>query len=213
MVKQMAHRPGFADPSPGEVPVSVVREVAERRPVRRGEIFDAERAVFVEAVPGGGGERARIAHLTVRADVAQGDGGHRLLRHLDHFPQDLVEAPGAAVERIGAVVHGNPVGAAVEGEAAAGDPVRDPPDRGAEVLRVLQIIVDRRMAERDVGQGALPVRREHRLDRGAVGDDPRLDAVRIGKKDRLDRAPVGQPAETFPGRADHRLPWLPRRLI
>src|SRR6185312_50477 len=94
---------------PAQVPVGVVAEVDDGGLVGGGAVVDVQLVAGLERVGGGGGERSGIALVAVGADVAQRHAGFGRLHHLHHLPHHLVEALGAAVQRVRAVVEGEPI--------------------------------------------------------------------------------------------------------
>jgi hypothetical protein len=141
-----------------QVPVHVVGEVDDRGPVGGGLVVDAPVAVPGERVRDLRRQRAGVAHLAVGAGAAQdqahvGAGGELL-----HGPYVLVEAVGPAVQVVPAVVDGELVVLAVEGEPAAGDAVAVPADDGAEVRAGRLVLLDRPETERHVRVPAVAVR-------------------------------------------------------
>ncbi len=168
--------------------------------VGRRAILDRQPVVLAQRIGGVDRQRAGIAHLAVRADVAQRDVPRRTAAAVDDLPQLLVEACRAAVERVGAVVDRHLIRLAVEREPAPGDPVGEAPDGRAEILRVVEIVLEVVIAERDVGKVPGAIGQDQRLQRRPPGDDRRVDAVLVDQRHRRHRAAVGQRAE---GRARH----------
>src|SRR3546814_8214703 len=74
---------------------------------------------------------------------------------------------------IGAVVDGHLIRLAVERELALGDAVGEPPHRAAEILGLVEILLEIVVAERDIGLVAVLVGQDHRLQRRAIGDHGR----------------------------------------
>src|SRR3546814_14492410 len=94
-----------------------------------------------------------ITLIAIGADVAQCYRGGRPGRNLGHRPKHLVETLLAAVERIGAVVDGHLIRLAVERELALGDAVGEPPHRAADILGLVEILLEIVVAERDRKRG------------------------------------------------------------
>ena len=108
-------------------------------------------------------ERARVAHLPVRARVAELHRGAVLARH--RRPDPTVEAGRTAVQRARAVVGRQPVLDPVEGEGGASDPVRVAADDRAEVVAaVVDIAVERGEPEGDVRAPPVAIGRPELLD-------------------------------------------------
>jgi hypothetical protein len=122
-----------------QVPVGVVRDVDDSGFVGCGGVIEAEHVVIGEGVDDGGGERAGITFLAVGADVGETDRGALFAADDLGFPDDFVEASEPAVEVVGAVVGGQRVCPAVEGESAPGDAVGIAPDRGAEIGMAVKV--------------------------------------------------------------------------
>src|SRR5690606_16995814 len=142
----------------GQVPVDVAGEVDDGGPVGAGLVVDAPVALPGQRVGDPDAQRARIAHLAVGAGQAQvetdvGAPGERL-----HVPDPLVEALLPAVRAVLAVVDGQLVRPAVQGEAAPVDAVAVAADQGAEVGAGGDVGLQAAEAERDVRVPAAPVR-------------------------------------------------------
>ena len=113
----------------------VAPQVRHSLSVGGGLILHLEFIVVGQAVGDLVGELAGIALFAVGAHVRE-DGADGVLR-LDRLglPDDLVESLQAAVQVVGAVVDGQRIFLAVEGELALGDAVGVAADGGAEVRR------------------------------------------------------------------------------
>ena len=179
----------------GKVPVAVVGEVNDRRPVCRCLVVDHQRVRIVEAVGRIDGERAGIAFVAIAADIAQGDTRRCSLTGSDDLPNNLVEALGPAMERIGAVVHRHRIGLALQREPAARDAVGETSDGGAEILRLVEVLTDIGIAEQHVSHAPGTIRHHQRLQAGAIADHPRRHTVRVGQHHRWYRRAVGHRAE------------------
>ena len=107
----------------GEVAVRVVGEVDDRGLVGGGLVVDAPVAVPVERVGDLRPQRAGVAHLAVDARVVQVQADVGARGEALDVPHLLVEALGAAVQAVHAVVDGELVRLAVQGELALGDAV------------------------------------------------------------------------------------------
>lgn len=101
-----------------EIEVGVVGQVDHGRLVGDGRVVEAQRFAL-EGVAHGGRQLAGIAHVAVGADESELDAAGDFLR----LPNVVVEAPGAAVQRVSAVVARNLVLIAVNRELAGGDAV------------------------------------------------------------------------------------------
>ena len=162
-----------------EVPVGVVRQVDDRRLVRRRPVVHPDLVPVREQVDDLGLERARVALVAVRARERQLETD--AVAVLDHRggPDVLVEADGSAVERVRRVVDRQLVGDAVERELAECDPVRVPARDAPEVRASLDVVREVVEAQRDVLEVLAAVRDLHRLDDPAVGEDLDFHAVRV----------------------------------
>ena len=122
---------------------------------------------LVKRVGHRGGERAGIALVAVGADVGEdnagGVGGFDRLG----LPNQLVESLDAAVQMVRAVVRGQLVFDAVEGELSLGDAIGEAADGRTEAGMALEVVGQRIERERDVGQLAVAVGRFDGGDRGA----------------------------------------------
>jgi len=181
----------------GEVPADVARQVHDGGRVGDGAEVDAER-VAAEPVDDLGLEPAREAHLAGGARVRQREPAVVARLGSPHAP---VEALGAAVERVAALVARQLERLPVELEAAAGDPVRVASHHGAEVAaRVGEVALEGAEAEDDVRRAALPVRRPQRLHRRPVGEHGHLEPVSASEGEALDRLARGRLAERLASR-------------
>src|SRR5881396_1786902 len=102
---------------------------------------------------------------------------------------------------IGAVVGGELVRLAVESEAALGDAVAVAADDGPEVRRLREIPGERGVAEHDVVEVALAVRRMQPDDGGAVRHGADLDVVRVRQGEQLHGLAIRRGAEGRAGDA------------
>ena len=114
-----------------------------------------------------------------------------LLRRPDH----LVEPTRSAVQVIGRLVDRELMVAAVQGEAAAGDAVREAPDDGAEVGRLRQVALEVVVAEDDVAEAPLTIGYAQRHEDAAVGEGADLDAAPVGERVDVHLGAVGPAAE------------------
>ncbi len=180
-----------------QVPIRMVGDVDDRRLGRRRRIGDGQLAGFVERIGRMDRQLAGITHIAVGADIFHFDAGRRLALAMgrNQLPVDLVEALGAAVQGIGAVIDRRGIGLAVDLVLALGNAVSEAADGRAEILRLVEIVLQPGITQRDVGALAVAVRRHQGLQAGAIGDDGRRDAVCIGQGHRLDGLAVGQGAE------------------
>ncbi len=176
----------------GQVPIGVVAQVDDGRRIGAGAVFNRQAAIAFERVGGGDRQRAGIALVAVGADVAQG-GAIRL--GLDHVPDHLVEATGAAVQAVGAIVGGHAVFASIQREPAAGDAIGEAPDDGAEILRLGQRGLQRRVAQHHVGVLAVAIRHFQRMQRRAQRQYARLHAAAVAQQDGFDLRAVRQRAD------------------
>ena len=115
---------------------------------------------------------AREAHVPVRAHVLERQAGCPLEVHHLGVPHRAVEAGRPAVQRVRPVVDRHLDLDPVEQEAAGGEAVGVPADDGAEVGRAVEVAGEVGVAERDLGDPAVPVGQLDGLHRGAVRQDP-----------------------------------------
>jgi hypothetical protein len=125
---------------PGEVPIGVIGEVDDRGSVGFGPVVDAQPVVVIETVGHRHCQRSAVPLLAIGTDPRQAHAGRVIVPHVLGVPDALVETDHAAMERIGAVVGGELIGRAIEGEAAGGDAVgiasRDAAKEGVGLLQV-----------------------------------------------------------------------------
>src|SRR5690606_35325173 len=126
--------------------------------------------------------------------------------HATGGPDLPVEALDAAMERIGVVVDGKLVLLAVQCEAAACDAVRIAAGDTAEVGAQGDVVVEVVEAQRDVGEGAVPVRDRDGLEDTAVGQDGDLYSVGVGESIELNGLTVQLP-ERFGASRHRRCSW------
>src|SRR5205823_1692287 len=103
----------------------------------------------------------------------------------------LVESDCAAVQAIVAIVLGNFIGLAAEGELAIGNAIRIPADGAAEVGLVGHVAVHIIVAKQDVGDLAGAVRDLQRNQRCAEIGDVGLNAVPVLKNVKINRGAIG----------------------
>ena len=103
-----------------EVEVSVVGEVNHGGGIGGGGVVDGEGVGVVPGVDDGDFEVAGIAGVAIGGVVTE---HYFVVGYGFAGPDVVLEAVGAAVERVGAVVDGELVGGAVDGELAVGDAV------------------------------------------------------------------------------------------
>ena len=102
--------------------------------------------------------------------------GGRATRTLG-LPELFVKPVGSAMQRVRAVIFGQGIFHAVEGEGGVGDPVGVAPDDGAEVGGVLQISVNFVVTEDNVAQVTILVRNSQRHNNAAVVDGAYFEAL------------------------------------
>ena len=90
------------------------------------------------------------------------------------------------MQRVRAVVGGERVPLPVERERRLPDPVRVAADQAAEVRAVGEVAGEARVAQRDVGRAAGPVRREHRDDEAPQVGDRHAGGARSREREELD---------------------------
>lgn len=171
---------GFA-----EVEVGVVREIDDGGLVGRGGVIDAQLVAVGERVNHRRGQRAGITFLAVRAHVGELDGDFVAgRRQRAGFPDAFVEALGAAVEMVRAVVHREGVFPAVEREPALGDAVGHAAGRRAEERMALHVLIEIVEAADDIAGLAIAVGHpEFREDAAVLGD---LGGDALGVRERVD---------------------------
>lgn len=180
-----------------QVPICVVRQIDDRGPIGRGAVFDAQFVGFVELILGGHRQFAGKPLVAIGADQLQRDRGRWSRARGHDRPVAFVEPVEPAVQGVGAVIGTDLILATIKREAPTRNAVGDPSDRRAEILRAVQIFVQRGMAERDIGKPAFPVPHGHRLNRGAVSQDACPRSACIGKRHRDDLLAVGQNPENL----------------
>ena len=174
-----------------EVPVGVVHDVDDGRPVGGRRDVEMQRVVVAQRVGHGDVEPAGIALLAVGRDVAQAErrtlrGGHRL-----RIPYLLVEPLEAAVHVVGRPVRGQLEDLAVELEPGIRDPVADPADDRAEKGMAGQIAGEIGKAEHHVAEPAVTIGHVQLGDDAAVIRDPGAQAIPIGQAVERHRLAVG----------------------
>ena len=122
-------------------------------------------------------EVARIPLLAVFAQIAVSDADAFSILEFLGLPELFVEAVDSAMQGVRAVILGQSIFHAVEGECSVGDPVGVPPDDGAEVGGILQIPVNFVVAEDNVAQVAVLVRHSQRHNNAAVVDCAYFEAL------------------------------------
>src|SRR3546814_2638341 len=90
-----------------------------------------------------------MARIAVGTDIAERHRRRRAALDRGHVPQHLVETERAAVERVRAIVDRGLPGLAVEFETAAGKPVGEAAHGRSEILRLVDIIGELVVPERD----------------------------------------------------------------
>ena len=170
----------------------MVGQVDHRILVGGGRVIEAQLVVVGEGVADRGHQVPGIALLAVVALVLQ---LQRVAVGLDRRPKALVEALVAAVQGVPAVVGGELVLLAVEGEARLADAVGIAAHHLAGEEVVLEIAVQIVEAEHHVAQLALGVEDLQRNHGGAPGHDPGFHPVAVGQREQLDRSSVGGLAE------------------
>ncbi len=184
-----------------EVEVRVLRQVDRRGLVGRRLVVEPQRVVVGQGVGDLGLQRARVAHVAVRAGVRE-HHAHRVgtLEGLG-LPVGLVETLWSAVQVVLAVVLRQRVGRAVDGERPLADAVAVAADDGAEEWRLVEVTLEVVVAEHDVTELPCLVGHLQRRDDAAVGDGFHFHPVGVGQREGLDGLAVGQGTER---RASHR---------
>lgn len=153
---------------PGEVEVAVVGEVAEGGGIGRGAVIDDQFVVVGERVPHSDRKAPGISLFASRADVAELDAGPDIVDERFGTPEFFVEALATAVEVVRAVVGGQFVFLAIQGEDSFGDTVGAAAHVGTEVGVVLKVIIELVEAEDDIGKTSVLVRHADFGDNPAV---------------------------------------------
>ena len=143
--------------------------------------------LIAQAEGGGGegvgdaqGQLAGEAALAGGGGVGEGDGVFAVLPALEH---PAAEAPGTAMELLGALVGLQGDAHAVDEAARAGDAVGVPPDHRAHIAAVVLVPGHAVVAQHHVHQIAVPVGHPQRAEGCAVGDD--LGLQRTAAQDEL----------------------------
>ncbi len=173
---------------PGEVEVTVLRQIDVRRLIGGRGVVDNQLVVVGEAVDHSHLQVAGIAFFAVGADPREAE---RILAQDLRLPQVLVEPSRAAVKVVGAVVRRQGVRLLVDREAPLRDAIAVSADDRPEERMAFQVPVDRVEAEHDVADGAVSVRHLQRRDDAAIGDRRHLDAVGVLQGEGLHRLAVG----------------------
>src|SRR6185312_3750695 len=122
-------------------------------------------------------EVAGISFLAVFAQIAVSNSDTLSVLELLGLPELFVKPVGSAMQGVRAVIFGQGIFHAVEGEGGVGNPVGVAPDDGAEVGGVLQISVNFVVTEDNVAQVAVLVRHSQRHDDAAVVDGAYFEAL------------------------------------
>jgi hypothetical protein len=179
-----------------EVPVRVVGEVDDGRPVRRRAVVDApfvrrgQRVAHRHVEPAG----VVLVAVLARQRQLERDAAVGLRRQRLDRPPALAEAARPAVQSVRAVVARQRVGLAVEREAAVADAVGVAADERAEVRIALFVVGERVEAEDDVGAAAGAVGAAERRDDAAVVDRLQHQAAAVVERVLDDLAAVGEAA-------------------
>lgn len=140
-----------------EVEIAVIRQVDIGGGVGGGTIRQAEaRRTFEQLVPHRHGQVAGEVLLTIGADPAQRDSKRISVDF--GIPDVAVEAHGAAVQTVGAVVLRKCVGLAIECELAVGDAVGIATDQRSEVGTLLHVVVQVVEAQHHIVELAAAIR-------------------------------------------------------
>ena len=158
----------------GQIPIAVMDEIANRRPIRFGFDLHDEAVFFVEAVDHRGIEIAGKALLAIGRTIGEGDGAP--VRRGTAGPQMLVETPDAAMQMIAALVAAQLMGFSVEGEPAAADAIAVAPADRPEIAVRDKIGGEVLLAQRDIRELALAIRRVELEQGRAQLHDPRRQA-------------------------------------
>ena len=150
-----------------EVEIGVLGEVDQRRRVGGRLDLHAQRRRRLDDVAQLGRHRAGIALLAVRAVDGERHAGGVVI---DQAPGALAEAAKAAVQVVAALlVQRQLVVVAVDRETAAADAVGRAADDGAEMRRMLEVVLEPVEAEH---QRMVDAGQPHIADDRAQGDDP-----------------------------------------
>ena len=165
----------------GQVEIGVVGQVHRRGLIGHRVESNTQFVIVAQLVDGGDFRGAGITLVASDAQVSQ-DQAHRFRRVEGFgFPQLAVEAIGAAVQVIDAVVHVQLVGHAVQREAAIGDAVAIAANQRAEVMRLAEVGFSIVEAVADISQHAVAVRHVQFGDHAAKVADPGDHAVGVGQ--------------------------------
>lgn len=154
----------------------MVGEVDDRRAVGGRRVVEGECARGVEGVRHGDVERSGEPHVAVGAVQGQPHDRGVVAGVTGGLPHSGVEALGAAVQCVAAVVGGDLVGGAVEGEAAVGDAVGEAADESAEEGVLPHVVVERGQGPDDRSGGSVGVGHGEAVQDAAVGEDLGLDS-------------------------------------
>ena len=115
----------------GQIPIAVMDEIADRRPIGLGFDLQDEAVLLVEAVDDRGIEIAGKTLLAIGRAIGKGDGA--AVRRGAAGPEMLVETPEAAMQMIAALVAAQLMGFSVEDEPAAADAIAVAPADRPEI--------------------------------------------------------------------------------
>ena len=145
-----------------QVEIGVVGKVDHRRRVTLGGEGQSEDVVFAPFVVGHDRQLAGIAHFAVGGHILEFHGA-ALLAGLPHL---VLEALGAAVQVIGAVVDRQLVSLAVQAETPARYAVGEAPGTLAEARAVSYVVFGLAVAQHHVPEPSFAVRHVDRHDAG-----------------------------------------------
>ena len=152
----------------GEIEITVLCEVDDRRLVGRRVVVDRQRVRRRQRVRDCDVQRSRISFVSVLALERVGDTDVSAALERLGAPQLLVESFHAAVQMIRSVVRREMERRAVQRERALRDPVAVSADDRAEVRRPLEIVIQPVEPEDDIVKMVAAVSRLDRHDDGAV---------------------------------------------
>ena len=145
--------------------------------VRCSGVFQFERVVIGQGINSGDGQIAGVAFFAVFAQVMEFQGCGARSGANFRFPDDLIEALDAAMQRVRAVIGRERILLAVQRELTFCDTVAIAPHERAEVWRLLQIAIQVVVPEHDISHFSVSVGNFERHYDTAVVRDFRLGPV------------------------------------
>ena len=143
----------------GKIEIGVLRQVQDRVFVGCGSVIQPQAVIVGQRIKRGHRKVAGVAFFTILAQIFQLERRPVLSGSDAGFPNNLVEAFEAAMERVWSIIDGQLVLFAVERELAPGDAVAITANQSSEKRIVFDVVIEMIVAKHNVAHFSMAIGR------------------------------------------------------